>query len=85
VKLEVDANTAKVIVCAALLLHKMTIRTKTKETSICDVEDAATAYVYFFSWTWYGNVTVYVYFFSWTWSGNDMFCVAILQYFSSIS
>jgi hypothetical protein len=49
VKLEVDANTAKAIVRAALLLHKMTIRTKTKETSICNVEDAATTYVYFFS------------------------------------
>jgi hypothetical protein len=49
VKLEVDANTAKAIVHAALLLHKMTICTKTKETSICNVEDAATTYVYFFS------------------------------------
>ncbi len=47
-KLEVDANTAKAIVHAALLLHKMTIRTKTKETSICNVEDAATPmFIYF--------------------------------------
>ncbi len=44
-KLEVDANTAKTIVRVASLLHKMIIRTKTKETSICDVEDTVTAYV----------------------------------------
>jgi hypothetical protein len=49
VKLEVDANSTKAIVRAALLLHKMTICTKTKETSICNVEDAATSYIYFFS------------------------------------
>jgi hypothetical protein len=49
VKLEVDANTAKASVRAALFLHKMTIRTKTEKTSSCNVEDAATAYDYFLS------------------------------------
>jgi hypothetical protein len=49
VKLEVDANTAKASVRAALFLHKMTIRTKTEKNSSCDTEDAATAYDYFLS------------------------------------
>jgi hypothetical protein len=49
VKLEVDANTAKASVRAALFLHKMTISTKTEKTSSCNVEDASTAYDHFLS------------------------------------
>jgi hypothetical protein len=49
VKLEVDANTAKVTVRAALFLHKMTIRTKTEKNSSSNAEDAVTAYDYFLS------------------------------------
>jgi hypothetical protein len=70
VKLEVNANTAKASVRAALFLHEMTIRTKTERNSSCNAEDAATAYDYLLSWTWYGNAA---------------FCVAILQWFSLIS